>query len=236
MSDVLHIPEYEDPVFVEPEKQSVSRLRRESLKILFVGNSITRHGVCRELGWEHEAGMAASSEENDYIHLTGRMIGRNVGIYYGNVNRLINAAGTVRNALEVLGEALPLPDLVVLQTGEHEGPRKSAEKVASLYREKLLKPLLAIRENLPVIAVGVWYPTGSEPYPDWVRKIDDTYRNICGEYGIPFASVERYATDPRCRGCGACEPVRWHPNDRGMAGYAREIAALFQKYREQWGI
>jgi len=39
------------------------------IKILIVGNSITRHGVLPSIGWYHDFGMAASAEENDYVHL-----------------------------------------------------------------------------------------------------------------------------------------------------------------------
>ncbi len=39
-----------------------------SPRIMFVGNSITRHGVRAEVGWFNDWGMAASSKENDYVH------------------------------------------------------------------------------------------------------------------------------------------------------------------------
>lgn len=39
-----------------------------SPRIMFVGNSITRHGVRPEVGWFNDWGMAASSKENDYVH------------------------------------------------------------------------------------------------------------------------------------------------------------------------
>ncbi len=37
-------------------------------RIMFVGNSITRHAPCAEIGWYNNWGMAASAKENDYVH------------------------------------------------------------------------------------------------------------------------------------------------------------------------
>lgn len=38
-------------------------------RVMFVGNSITRHGKKPEIGWDHDWGMAASTKEKDYVHL-----------------------------------------------------------------------------------------------------------------------------------------------------------------------
>ena len=38
-------------------------------RIMFVGNSITLHGVLPSIGWHNECGMAASKKENDYVHI-----------------------------------------------------------------------------------------------------------------------------------------------------------------------
>ncbi len=37
-------------------------------RVLVVGNSITRHGPLKEIGWERDWGMAASAPEKDYVH------------------------------------------------------------------------------------------------------------------------------------------------------------------------
>ena len=46
----------------------------EGVRILFVGNSITLHGVRPEVGWYTVWGMAASSAERDYVHVTERAV------------------------------------------------------------------------------------------------------------------------------------------------------------------
>ncbi len=39
------------------------------LRVLFLGNSITRHGPKADIDWYHDHGMAASEKEKDYVHL-----------------------------------------------------------------------------------------------------------------------------------------------------------------------
>lgn len=44
----------------------------EGLKILFVGNSTSKHGPKPSIGWTRDCGMAASCPEKDYVHLVAQ--------------------------------------------------------------------------------------------------------------------------------------------------------------------
>jgi len=209
---------YVDPSYMPPAPQAVSSSEADAFRILFVGNSITRHGVNEDtksrLKWNHIAGMAASCEEKDFAHRLGAMIqatmkDRKVEIYF-------------------YGSPFPSPNLVVVQTGEHETPGKTVEERSEAY-VKSLKPYLNLSPKPLILCVGVWHPTDKAPYGGLERDINLAYESVCRKYNIPFVSVERFATDPSCHGWGESPGVQWHPNDKGMEGYASLLFNAFQK-------
>ena len=48
-------------------------------RILFLGNSITRHGPKEAIGWNGNWGMAASSLDKDYVHILLRSLAEITG-------------------------------------------------------------------------------------------------------------------------------------------------------------
>ncbi|MBQ8510619.1 MAG: SGNH/GDSL hydrolase family protein [Clostridia bacterium] len=43
-----------------------------SPRVLFCGNSITKHGIKTSIGWDRDCGMAASDLDHDYVHVFAR--------------------------------------------------------------------------------------------------------------------------------------------------------------------
>ncbi|MBQ6892854.1 MAG: SGNH/GDSL hydrolase family protein [Clostridia bacterium] len=50
-------------------KKSVFIHENSGIRILFAGNSITKHSPRPEMGWTNDCGMAASDIDHDYVHL-----------------------------------------------------------------------------------------------------------------------------------------------------------------------
>jgi hypothetical protein len=206
-------------------------------RILFVGDSITRHGtnpeVLAKLKWDHISGMAASEESKDFAHLLAYRIqevlpDRKVELYfdgYGN--------GSIGNSPNVAEKVAPLrglkPNLVVIQLGEHDGPEEGIE----LFKEKYQDLVSAFDDLVPrplVLCSGPWSPSlnGQSGYGGWSGEIQAAMQQICLKKEIPFASVQDLAEDSSCRGWGENPGVQWHPNDKGQAGYAEKLWKAFQ--------
>ena len=101
-------------------------------KVLFFGNSITRHEPNAEIGWHGDWGMAASSKEKDYVHLIVAELDKK----YGKVDYCI-AQGAMweweyRRTDEVLAEYYSAvkefdADIVIIRIGENITAAKHLE-------------------------------------------------------------------------------------------------------------
>ena len=58
----------------ETEMVKFDRCDGKGKRVLFVGNSITLHGVKADIGWNNAWGMAASEKEKDYVHLLEKAV------------------------------------------------------------------------------------------------------------------------------------------------------------------
>lgn len=204
-------------------------------RILFVGDSITRHGfnddTTRDLGWSHTSGMGASSEDTDFASQLVSKISKDRKQTVVKCFHTYGGSGSVHDRL--IG--LPMventkPDLVVLQLGEHDDATKDPSGFKLEYKD-LITQVRAMSSRPKVIAVGPWSlaPLNAKrQYTDTTAAVDESMAEVANIVNLQYLSVSDFSAIPEAHGWGKSPGVQWHPSDLGHAMYA---ARLFRLYK-----
>lgn len=192
------------------------------MKILYLGNSITLHGIKPDIGWYGEWGMAASAPEKDYVHVLNRMLGEKLG--YDVDCTVRNLADFERSPdtfdLSTLSELRELmPDILVLRISENT-PEDKVEAFGEAY-PRLIRYFM--RDGLKVFAVGAfWRHDRKEEY---IRRAEEIP-------GVRYVSLSHLHSEKyQAIGLFEHDGVAAHPSDLGMEEIARAIFASYMGLR-----
>lgn len=129
-------------------------------RILFLGNSITLHGPAPKIGWTGNWGMAASTRQNDYVHLLtaklARLAGSQPQIMVKNIAAFEREYNNFDIAMQLIPEFEFNADIVIVAIGENvtepktdEDKQQFARAFASLLREirKHGSPTIFVRSS-----------------------------------------------------------------------------------------
>ena len=185
------------------------------LKILVVGNSITRHGPKEEIGWTNDWGMAASAPEKDYVHLlysmfkaTGKSVYMRIrqGAYW---ERHYDEADVFEHfAADRAFDA----DIVIFRLGENIPPQNHVRCKEKL---ELFIPYLC-PNGKAVFATCFWKnPT-----------VDEAIRTVAAARKEPCADIRCTADSQMALGQFWHDGVAMHPSDEGMEMIAKKIFEL----------
>jgi len=198
-----------------------NRVRPTIRKVLIIGNSITRHGPKADIGWPYECGMAATSEDNDFAHLT-----------LGHINAAQPAITAELSIGRIADEAhmdgfehllLTDADLVIIELGDNYRGAADAEEFGKPYEAMVAAFREAGVEH--VFCVGAW---GN-------GKLDPFIKAAAERHGATFVQIGHLFADPANRavseGHFTHSGVNWHPGDRGMKAIAD---ALWEQLSMLW--
>lgn len=201
------------------------------VRIVFIGNSITLHGVAPKIGWHNEWGMAASAAEKDFVHIVTRGIeaktGRKADVRVRNLARFERGFTNYDYGLEkdLVDFA---PDYLIVALGENVGALTTQEERLGYYAafKKLLEGFLVGEKKPKTVVRGVFWPS------TWK---DEMMARAAKELGVSFVKAD-FATDESMMALGLFEHtgVARHPGDKGMAAIAQIIlAGLFPEETEE---
>ncbi len=200
---------------VGQNKRNIFVHGNDGFKILFVGNSITKHAPKADIGWERDCGMAASSLENDYVHQLIQTIRKE---YRKDTSYAIVQAASFEftystaNIPELYAEIQDYdPDIMIMFIGanvtkSYETDPNITVKFGDAY-EKLRNYLCG--KNTVVFHSQGFY----------IRSILDKEKEaVAKKYGDTFIHIEDIRTNPATH-----DEIYNHPNDFGMEQLAERF-------------
>ena len=194
-------------------------------RVLFVGNSITRHGVKHDIGWHNDWGMAASALEKDYVHIVAKEISQKdseatfcicqaaeweCNWYDGEKTfELFNAARDFK------------ADIIVMRLVEN-CPRDNYN--SDLFMEeygKLVSYLNSSGKAKIIITTGFWKHIADGAIREYARK-----------NGYPLVELNDLGEDDNMKAIGLFEHggVANHPGNLGMQNIAERIFNVLKSY------
>ena len=195
------------------------------LKVLFVGNSITRHGPSPECGWTGDWGMAATSLDKDYVHQTVDGIEKIVGSIDYCIAQVADWERDYEHGIDILNSNYKKArefnaDIVIINLGENMN--KQGQKINfKPYFEELIN-FFAIKAE--VVVVGVF----------WENKFkDDIFESVCKENGYSFCAISDIQQDKNNLALNEFEHsgVANHPGDCGMQAISERLLSAIQNFR-----
>ena len=201
--------------------------RGGSKRILFIGNSITRHGPKPEIGWPHDWGMAASAAEKDYVHQTVAILekhGVTVDYAFANFSRW-EVNYWEDSVLEECDALLRFePDIVVIRIGENIWSRAVRDKLQEidLYPHFELMVKSSAKKGAKIILTDLFWP--HEP-------IDGVICRVAEAGGYPLVHLGDLGEADENKAIGLFEHtgVAAHPGDLGMYRIADRIVTEILK-------
>ena len=192
-------------------------------RILFIGNSITLHDIRPSIGWHLECGMAASSRENDYVHI----IKKRVREKDANAAFCICQASGWERSYKTESPCAPYEaarnfdaDIIIMRVVENcslsEYVPEAFEKAYKEFAEFLNKSGKA----RIIFTTGFWMHPGDE----LIKKVADEFSSACVYLGD-------LGQDDSMKAIGLFEHsgVAAHPGDKGMKFIADRIWSEIEK-------
>ncbi len=189
-------------------------------KVLFIGNSITRHAPAPQIGWHGNWGMAASALEKDYVHQVVKGLedrGMKVDFAIAQVaewERRFDEG--IVPLQEFCQEGADFSaDLVIVRVGENM--KKDIISQGKAYFDQMIRFFLTNPKAKVIVTDSFWEHPVRDPF----------IQEICRERGYTFCHISDLEKDKDCMALGQFEHkgVSVHPSDLGMARIAERILA-----------
>lgn len=197
----------------------------DDIRILFVGNSITRHAPKADIGWYGDWGMAASSKDKDYVHIVIKKVLEkrpDASFCICQASEWERGYFDGEKALEKFADAHDFgADIVIFRIIENCRTNVFDSELF-LKEYKRFVSWLCEKKNARVIATdGFWRH----------EKGDEMIKKAAEEEGYTLVNLGDLgdAAENKAIGLFEHEGVALHPGDKGMEAIAERIFEAIDK-------
>ena len=193
-------------------------------RIMFVGNSITLHGIKDDIGWHIECGMAASKKENDYVHILMKQVDEIIPDSEYCICQVAEWERNYRNGEETyhLFESASdfNADIIVMRFIENCPKNDFDSKIFKSQLDGLFKFLNKSGNAKFVITTGFWRHPGDNAIIEYAK-----------ENNLPLVELGDLGEKDEMKAIGLFEHegVANHPGDLGMKNMAEKIFVELKK-------
>ena len=195
------------------------------IRVMFIGNSITLHGVLESIGWHGFWGMAASAKENDYVHILMNKISEKhpdaafcicqVAKWERNYKKGSSLHHLFENARNFDA------DIIIMRAVEN-CPVEDIE--SELFKKELGGLLTYLNPNSTakfVISTGFWR-----------HPLDGAIEEYAKEKELPLVELGDLGEREEMKALGLFEHegVANHPGDLGMKTISERLFSEVEKY------
>jgi len=186
---------------------------------LFIGNSITLHAPKPDIGWNNNWGMAASSEENDYVHRLMQKVRDSqpeAGFCIAQAAEWEWQYWQGEEVLPKYQEAAAYdPHVMILRIAENV-PRDKADQLPFAPCYEALLRYFDPGQNARIILTTSFWPAG---------PIDEAIREVAHKLDLPLVELGHLGVQDSMKALGLFEHsgVAAHPGDAGMEAIAEAI-------------
>lgn len=195
----------------------------KGVRILFLGNSITLHGVKHDIGWHNRWGMAASSKEKDYVHIIEDEIKKLCPDAAFCICQGAKWECEYKNGSELYHLYQPASDFgadIIVARLIENCPLKNFDK--DIFKKEYFGFIKYLSgENTKVIlTTGFWKHTG-----------DAVIEEMAKEENLPLVRLGDLGEDDSMKAIGLFEHsgVANHPGDKGMQAIANRILTVLKE-------
>jgi hypothetical protein len=190
-------------------------------KVMFFGNSITRHEPNASIGWHGDWGMAASSIDKDYVHQTVRMLEERYGKVQFCIAQRADWERDFSNprAIDYFKEAYEFDaDIAIFRLGENV--RLTSPEQIDVLAGAFVNAMKYLTENrrAKLVVTDTFWRNGG---------VNAAIEQACQRMGLESVKLGDLGDDDLMKALDKFEHggVKIHPGDNGMKAIADRIVA-----------